>query len=291
MKERSLTPRLLALFLAILIAQPVWLWGAVHTPELPNPGEVSLTRQQQGQLGLKAMGEVYQQMPILPDSSPITQYIQQLGKKLVTVIPQQYSWPYQFHVIQQKEINAFALPGGPIFINVGTINAADNEAELAGVMAHEMSHVYMQHSAKQMKQNVGPSILAGLGQILGQMIGGVGGAIASMGGQITGGLLSMKYSRKDEAQADGVGAIIMYKAGYDPMYMAEFFQKLEKEGGSGPQFLSDHPNPGNRVQAVKQEIKDWPPRNYQNTSAKFTQAKQQAQKVPAYTAQQIEQMA
>ncbi|MGE5205591.1 MAG: M48 family metalloprotease [Chlamydiota bacterium] len=290
MKARSLAPRMLALFLALLIAQPVWLWAAVHTPELPNPGEVSLTREQQQQLGLKAMSQVYQQMPVLPDSSPVTQYVQQLGKKLEKVIPQQYTWPYQFHVIEQKEINAFALPGGPIFINVGTITAADNEAELAGVMAHEMSHVYMQHSAKQMKQNVGPSILAGLGQILGSMVGGVGGAIASIGGQMAGGMWSMKYSRGDEAQADAVGAIILWKAGYNPKAMAEFFQKLEKEAGpGGPQFLSDHPNPGNRVQAVDNEIKDWPPKPYQDNSQAFVAARQQATKVKAYTAQQIEQ--
>jgi beta-barrel assembly-enhancing protease len=71
-------------------------------------------------------------MPILPDSDLVTQYVRRLGTSLVNVIPEEHSWPYQFHVIQQKEINAFALPGGPIFINIGTINAADNEAELAG---------------------------------------------------------------------------------------------------------------------------------------------------------------
>jgi beta-barrel assembly-enhancing protease len=290
MKERSWAPRFLALFLALLIAQPIWLFAAVQTPELPNPGQVSLTRPQQEQLGLKAMGQVYQQMPVLPDSSPVTRYVQALGKKLERVIPQQYTWPYQFHVVQQKEINAFALPGGPIFINVGTITAADNEAELAGVMAHEMSHVYMQHSAKQMKQNIGPSILAGVGQVLGSMVGGVGGAIASGIGQMAGGMWSMKYSRGDEAQADAVGAIIMWKAGYNPKAMAEFFQKLEKEGGpGGPQFLSDHPNPGNRVQAVDNEIKDWPPKQYQDNSQAFIAARQDATKVKAYTAQEIEQ--
>ncbi len=108
-----------------------------------------MNKQQQQQLGLQAMGEVYKQMPVLPDSSPETQYIQHLGKKLAGVIPADRSWPYQFHVIPAADINAFALPGGPIFVNLGTIQAADNEAELAGVLAHEMSHVYMQHSAKQ----------------------------------------------------------------------------------------------------------------------------------------------
>ncbi len=292
MKERFVFTRAMAILLAAVIAAPQWLMAAAPAPELPNPGNPGISRQQQEQLGLKVMGEVYKQMPVLPDSSPVTQYVQRLGRRLAAVIPQQYSWPYQFHVVQQKEINAFALPGGPIFINLGTIDAADNEAELAGVMAHEMSHVYMQHSAKQMKKNVGPSLLAGLGQILGQMIGGVGGAIASMGGQIGGGMWSMKYSRADEAQADEVGAIIMYKAGYNPMYMAQFFEKLSKEGGAGvPQYLSDHPNPGNRVQAVRDEIKNWPPKNYSDNSAQFVQAKQQAQTVKVYTAQQIDQMA
>src|SRR5438105_9240392 len=192
MKERSLAPRLLALFLALLIAQPIWLFAAVHTPELPNPGRVSLTREQQEQLGLKAMGQVYQQMPVLPDSSPVTRYVQELGKKLQRVIPPQYSWPYQFHVIQQKEINAFALPGGPIFINVCTVTAADNEAELAGVMAHEMWHVYMQHSAKAATKE--DAVQVGLG-VLGASLGhGTAGQLAKTGIEVRAGPYLIQYS-------------------------------------------------------------------------------------------------
>ncbi len=287
MRQHTIPARVLALFLTLLMIVPTSLWAVKSGPELPNPGNVGMSRQQQQQLGLQAAAEVYKQMPLLPDSSPVTQYVQQLGQKLVKVIPQQYTWPYQFHVIEQKEINAFALPGGPIFINVGTITAADNESELAGVMAHEMSHVYMQHSAKQVRKNTLPSILSGLGQIAGQVFGGIGGAIASVGGQMAGGLLSMRYSREDEAQADAVGAIIMYKAGYPPRAMADFFEKLEKQGSAGPQFLSDHPNPGNRVEAVEKEIKDWPPKSYKVNDASFFQAKQQAIHVKAYTAQEI----
>ena len=281
-----LKARLLAFTLAILIAW-VPLQAVSDYPELPNPGSPGMSKEQQEQLGLKASAEVYKQMPVLPESDPLTQYVQQLGRRLETVIPQQYAWPYRFRVIQQKEINAFALPGGPIFINVGAINAADSEAELAGVMAHEMSHVYMQHSAKQVRQNTIPNILAGIGQIAGKVLGGVGGAIAGVGGQMIGGMLSMKYSRGDEAQADAVGAIIMYKVGYDPRAMAQFFQKLEKEGGAGPQFLSDHPNPGNRVEAVSKEIADWPRKSFMETSPEFAQVKQKAALVKVYTAQQI----
>ena len=278
--------RAMLILLITVLAVPTW---AVEpsTPQLPNPGNPGMSRQEQEKLGLKAMGEVYKQMPVLPDSNPLTQYVQRLGAKLVKQIPSKYSWPYQFHVVEQKEINAFALPGGPIFINVGTITSAQNEAQLAGVMSHEMSHVYMQHSAKQVKQNTVPSILGAIGEIAGQMIGGVGGAIASMGGRITGGMLSMKYSRGDEAQADAVGAVIMYKAGYNPVQLAQFFEILSKQGGNPPQFLSDHPNPGNRTAAIEKEVANWPPKNYISDSQTFQTAKQEATKIKAYTAQQI----
>jgi len=291
MKQRTATSRLLAILLTVLMVQPTWMGAAQKTPELPDPGSVPISKQQQEQLGLKAAGEVYQQMPVLPDSHPVTRYVQALGKKLAQVIPAQASWPYQFHVIQQKDINAFALPGGPIFVNAGTITAAQSEAQLAGVMAHEMSHVYMQHSIKGMQKQQMTQGLAGIvGGILGSVLGGSAGALANMGAQLGGGMLSLRYSRKDEAQADAVGAIIMYKAGYNPQAMAQFFQALEKQGGpGGPQFLSDHPNPGNRVEAVDKEIADWPPRSYTAGTGQFPSAKQQAAAVKMYTAQEIAQ--
>lgn len=127
MKQRTLAARALTLVLVVLMAQPSWLLAVGTPPELPNPGTVAgISRDQQIQLGQQTAAEVYKQMPVLPDSSPVTQYVRRLGSKLVAQVPQQYTWPYQFHVVQQSEINAFALPGGPIFINIGTINAADN---------------------------------------------------------------------------------------------------------------------------------------------------------------------
>jgi predicted Zn-dependent protease len=202
------------------------------------------------------------------------------------VIPTDKSWPYQFHVIPAADINAFALPGGPIFVNLGTIQAADNEGELAGVLAHEMSHVYMQHSAKQAPKATVAQIIAGLaGAVLPQS---GAGNLARMGIQFGAGGLLMKYSRKDEAQADSVGAIIMYRAGYNPKSMADFFQKLEeKYGAGGPQFLSDHPNPGNRQASIQAEIRNWPPKNYAGNGGSFARAKEDAGRQKAYTAQEI----
>ena len=272
MQTRNFSTRMLALLLALVLTQPFALTTAqaqgTSTPTLPDPGKTGMTREQQQQLGLQAVGEVYKQMPVLPDSSPETQYIQHLGKKLAGVIPADRSWPYQFHVIPAADINAFALPGGPIFVNLGTIQAADNEAELAGVLAHEMSHVYMQHSAKQAPKATVAQIIAGLaGAVLPQS--GLG-SLGRMGIQIGAGTMLMKYSRADEAQADSTGAIIMYRAGYNPKSMADFFQKLEqKYGKGGPQLLSDHPNPGNRQQAIQQEVRNWPRKATPPTAASF----------------------
>jgi Zn-dependent protease with chaperone function len=280
---------MLALVFTLLLAQPLALMAQAQggsAPQLPNPGTTGMNRQQQQQLGLQAMGEVYKQMPVLPDSSPETQYIQHLGRKLAGVIPADRSWPYQFHVIPATDINAFALPGGPIFVNIGTITAADNEAQLAGVLAHEMSHVYMQHSAKQAPKATTAQIIAGLaGAVLPQS--GLGN-LGRMGIQIGAGTMLMKYSRGDEAQADSVGAIIMYRAGYNPQAMADFFETLQKKyGGGGPQFLSDHPNPGNRTASVQREIQNWPRKNYVSNSPEFSSTKQDATHVKAYSAQEI----
>jgi hypothetical protein len=262
------------------------MYAVVGGPDLPDPGNPGMSREQQIELGYQTAAQVYKQMPVLPDSSPVTQYVQRLGEKLEAQIPQEYSWPYQFHVIAQKEINAFALPGGPMFVNLGTITAAANEAELAAVMAHEMSHIYMQHSAKQAGKT---NLIAGIAGLAGAVLGSGGfvGQLANLGIQLGANGIIMRYSRTDEAQADAVGAIIMYKAGYNPQAMADFFEKLAEQGGSGPQFLSDHPNPGNREQSIQKEIANWPPRRYDTNNATFVRVKQDAENLQSYSAQQI----
>lgn len=273
------------LLFPLFLIYPCFAQGDI--PELPDPGKTSISREQQEQLGFKTAQQVYQQMPVLPDSSQETQYIRKIGNRLLAVIPQAQSWPYQFHVVAEKDINAFALPGGEVFVNLGAITAAANESQLAGVMAHEMSHVYMQHSAKQMQKAELTQGLAGLaGAILGNA-GGMLGALGQTGIQIGAGMVMLKYSRSDEAQADAVGAIILYRAGYNPMALADFFKTLEAQGGAPPQFLSDHPNPGNREEAIQREIRNWPPKNYISGNSDFAAARRHALKVKAYTADEI----
>jgi len=186
-KQQIFSPRIsqapLKSLLGLLLSCTLPVLAQLAGPQFPDPGHVRLSREQQRTLGLNAAAQVYQQMPVLPNSSPETQYIRQLGHKLVATIPPQNSWPFDFHVVAQKEINAFALPGGPMFINIGTITASANEAELAGVMAHEMSHVYMQHSAKQASEAQTTSLVAGIAEAtLGATVGGkAGGTVGQLG--------------------------------------------------------------------------------------------------------------
>jgi beta-barrel assembly-enhancing protease len=279
-----------ALFAALMVALlPMQGLAQSGEPVLPNPGRTSISREQQQQLGLQAAGEVYKQMPVMPNKSEESQYVQKLGHRLAATIPSNTSWPFEFHVILQKEINAFALPGGEMFVNIGTVIAADNEAQLAGVMAHEMAHVYMQHSAKQMgKQQLTQAIAGIAGAIFGAK-GGTLGSLGKIGAQVGAGMIMMKYSRSDEAEADTVGAIILYKAGYNPQALADFFKTLETQGGTGPQFMSDHPNPGNREAAIQKEIQGWPSKTYKASSADFSAVHQHATGVKAYTAEEIAQ--
>jgi beta-barrel assembly-enhancing protease len=255
-----------------------------------QPCKNNVAPQQQIEIGQKAAQQVYQQMPVLPDSSPITQYVQSLGQKLVAHAPG-YQWPYNFHVVNVDEINAFALPGGSIFVNLGTIQAADTEAQLAGVMAHEIAHVVLQHSICNLVKQQRVGILAGIGQIASGVLLGNGavGAIAQQGIGMTAGLGFLKMSRDAEQQADLEGVGILYDSGYDPRGMPQFFETIQaKYGQGGSQFLNDHPNPGNRTEYINLEIATLGPQTrYVANTPEFKAIHQQAMRMHAYTQKEV----
>jgi Zn-dependent protease with chaperone function len=253
----------------------------------PTHGFDMFSAQEEVQAGQQASAQVKRQLPVLPDSDPISIYVQRLGQQLAAHAPGE-KWPYAFHVVNQKEINAFALPGGPVFVNLGTIQAADNEAELAGVIAHEISHVVQRHGTRAASRQMAAQLpLAFLGAVMG---GGALAQMAQMGYSFGVGSYFLRNSRKAESEADLLGTDIMYDSGFNPRAMSDFFAKLEKEGGvaRGPQFLSDHPNPGNRAQVVAAEVGTLPRKTaYRTDSAEFLSVKERVGTMKPFTAQQI----
>jgi predicted Zn-dependent protease len=206
-------------------------------------------------VGRQAAAEVEQQMPILNDSDA-TNYASRVGARLVNAIPPEFQhseFSYYFKIVNARDINAFALPGGPMYINRGMIEAARNEGEMAGVMAHELSHVALRHGTAQASKAQKYGLLAGILGIGGQILGGPAGAAAQIAGQGVG-VYFLKFSREYETEADILGAQIMARAGYDPRDLANMFKTLEQQGGgSGGGFMSDHPSPANRYARINQE--------------------------------------
>ena len=206
-------------------------------------------------VGRQAAAEVEQQMPILHDSEA-TSYVSRVGQRLVSAIPPEFQHPefsYYFKIVNARDINAFALPGGPMYVNRGMIEAARNEGEMAGVMAHELSHVALRHGTAQASKAQKYGLLAGILGIGGQILGGPAGAAAQIAGQGVG-VYFLKFSREYETEADILGAQIMARAGYDPHDLANMFQTIERQsGGGGGGFLSDHPSPANRYERINQE--------------------------------------
>jgi Zn-dependent protease with chaperone function len=192
-------------------------------------------------LGQDAAREARQQLP-LPRDETVHSYIARLGERLVAAIPADQRHPgfdYTFDVVNVRDINAFALPGGPMFVNRGMIEAAKTEGEVAGVMAHEISHVALRHGTAQASKATPYQIGQIAGGILGAIIGGTAGQVISQGTAFGLGTAFMKYGREYERQADIEGAQIMARAGYDPRDMANMFQTIEKQsGGGGPEWLS-----------------------------------------------------
>ena len=221
-----------------------------------TPPANKYTIEQDLKLGQEAAAEARKELPLLGDAR-VDEYVETVGRRLVGAIQPDLVTPafrYTFDVVNQKDINAFALPGGPMFLNRGMMEASKSEAEMAGVMAHEISHVVLRHGTAQATKGQRFQIGSILGQIAGAAIGGTAGNIIAQGSQFGLGAYFMKFGREYESQADILGAQILARAGYDPREMANMFKTIEAEGGSRqPEWLSSHPNPGNRFNAINRE--------------------------------------
>lgn len=264
--------------LALLLALPL---AARADRTRLKPGWNLFTTQEDISVGQKAAKDARKKLPMCNDAE-VDAYLNQLGERLVKAAGSgAASYPWEFRCVNDKAINAFALPGGYIFVNRGTIETADNESQLAGVMAHELSHVILRHGTNQASK----ALLTQVGlNAFGGLLGGGKGALIESIASFTAGSVLLKYSRTAETQADVMGTQILYDAGYDPRAMAQFFEKIQAEGGrSGmPQFFSDHPNPENRIARVNEEIEKLGgvPRNARRDSQEFQAAKRGVASLP-----------
>ena len=234
---------------------------AVLAQTVVKPPRNNYTPQQDVELGREAAAEIRQQYPIIEDER-IVRYLSRLGDRLVEAAPPELSqsvFEYSFTPVNLKEINAFALPGGPMFVHRGMFEAAAAEGEVVGVMAHELSHVLLRHGTANASKAQNPWLQLGqlAGIVGGAVVGGAAGSAIAQGSQFGLGTLLLRYSRDFEKQADLLGAQIMARVGYDPRALARMFETIERasksSGGSGPQWMSSHPNPGNRTQYITAE--------------------------------------
>src|SRR4030095_8318686 len=182
-------------------------------------------------LGRQAAQEAEGQFPLLRDET-VRSYVENVGRRLVSAIPSEFQHPefqYFFKVVNARDINAFALPGGPMYVNRGMIEAARTEGEMAVVMAHEISHVALRHGTAQATKGQKYGLLAGIAGIAGTILTGHQG-VGPLA-QAPFAVYVLKFSREYETEADVLGAQIMARAGYDPRDLAHMFQTIEQQGG------------------------------------------------------------
>ena len=262
--------------IALMLAAAAW---AARKPGDPlKPGFNLFNKQDDIQIGQENARKVLEQYEVVKNQF-VQDYVKRVGERLAAAPEAKASgFTFTFTVLNVNEVNAFALPGGPMFIYTGLLKATDNEAQLAGVMGHEMSHVILRHGTHEATKANAVSLLAG----------GIGALIG--GGKLTQSVLGLgansvvlKFSRDAETEADALGSHLMASAGYDPVQMAKFFEKLAASGGQGLQILSDHPNPGNREEAIRAEMKTLPARKYGYETGEFARMKKEVAALPAPT--------
>ncbi|MBE9182767.1 M48 family metalloprotease [Oculatella sp. LEGE 06141] len=223
------------------------------TSENPITGEsqrVQLTPEQEVVLGQEAQRDVAAQFGGLYPDDTLQAYVDQVGQQVVqNSVVSESAYPFRFHVLNDPQtVNALALPGGPVFITAALLSRLTNEAQLAGVLGHEVGHVVARHAAEQLARQR-------LGSLLVQAIGVVAsdsyeqGRQAAIIAQVVNQLTNLRYGRDDELESDRLGFRFMTEAGYNPQGIVELMEILNaaQEGGRSPEFLSTHPNPGNRI--------------------------------------------
>jgi len=248
---------------AVLLAAVSLMTYWCNTQENEFTGEkqhVDITVDQEIALGLQAAPEMAQQYGGLHPNQQAAAAVKNMGQRLVQNTEVKNSpYDFDFHLLADEEtVNAFALPGGQVFITAGLLKRLTSEAQLAGVLGHEIGHVVARHSAEQLAKAKVTQGLTGAVAIATydpqNPASQSGAVVAAMVGR----LLNMRYGREDELESDRLAVRLTGAAGYDPRAMIEVMKILEEAGGGagGPEFLQTHPNPGNRIAEIERAIQE-----------------------------------
>ena len=256
------------LILALIITAVTLFGYFFNTSTNPVTGEkqhVNMSADQEIALGVQAAPQMEQQYGGESNDARATAAVQQVGQQIVRAngLDQKTQYQYRFHLLADDQtINAFALPGGQVFITMGLLKNLTSEAQLAGVLAHEVGHVVARHSAEQVAQSQLTQGLTGAAAIAAydpdHPASGVARAAAAT---MIAKLVSLRFSRNDELEADNFAVKFTPQAGYDPHAMINVMQMLDRQAGGNnpPEFLSTHPNPGNRIEELQKDIQqDYP---------------------------------
>jgi predicted Zn-dependent protease len=243
------------LVIAVIIALFAIITYFSSTSENPLTGEkqrVAMTPEQEIALGYQSAPQMAAQMGGISRNAQAVALVQRVGEHLVRQsVAAKSPYKFSFHVLADpKTVNAFALPGGPVFITEGLLRLLKSEAELAGVLGHEIGHVIARHSSERLAKQ---QLTQGL---LGALVVGSGDFTTAQIGQVVGSMINMSYGRDDEIESDTLGIRVMTEAGYDPRGMIRVMEVLAKASGGSrqPEFMSTHPAPENRSERIKQAI-------------------------------------
>jgi predicted Zn-dependent protease len=244
--------RLLIAFVIALMAIVTYFSSTSENPLTGEKQRVAMTPEQEIALGYQSAPQMAAQMGGLSQNEKARALVKQVGEKLVAgSFAVKSPYKFSFHVLADpRTVNAFALPGGPIFITEGLLRLLKSEAELAGVLGHEIGHVIARHSSERLAKQ---QLTQGL---LGALVVGTGDYSTAQIGQVVGSMINMSYGREDELESDALGIRIMAEARYDPRAMIRVMEVLAKASGGSrqPEFFSTHPAPENRAERIKQEI-------------------------------------
>lgn len=250
---------MIALVLAVIAIAGYFLGTRQeYNPVTEENQRISLTVDEEIALGLQSAPQMAQEFGGLYPDENLQAQIDAIGQKLVAASKaNQNDYPFEFHVLADEQtVNAFALPGGQVFITMALLNLLDTEGEVAGVLGHEIGHVLGRHSAEQIAKSQLIQGLAGAASVGLYDPQNPDSASAAQIAQLVGAMINMKYGRDDELQSDRLGVRFMVDAGYDPRSLLKVMDVLESASGGSqqPEFMSTHPNPGNRREEIQKAI-------------------------------------